>query len=98
MINYINFDQPDCIVKAGQHYRHYKHGNMYTVICIAIDCENSSKYLVVYQGWLSGKIWVRSLEDFTSDVSNEEDIVVPRFELVGQPIRSTDRILNKVTF
>lgn len=84
MINYGNFEQPtDCPVKAGQHYKHYKQGNMYTVICIALDSE-TQEYMVVYQGWLSGKVWVRSVKDFTAFIG-EEDFSEPRFRLAEAP-------------
>ena len=80
-VNQLSFTQPeDCPVKAGQNYKHYKQGNMYTIVCIALDSE-TQEYMVVYQGWLSGKVWVRPLTEFTSHVSNEE-VSIPRFEYI----------------
>lgn len=79
-LNYLNFDQPEnCPVKAGQYYTHYKEGSMYTVICVALDSETKEEF-VVYQGWLSGKVWIRSVADFTASVGDETS-QVKRFTL-----------------
>lgn len=87
---------PEWPVKAGQHYKHYKEGNMYTVVCVGLDCETKEP-MVIYQGWLSGKVWVRSLSNFQAHVGDENS-QVPRFALQRRhdpvEIKSMDQFLE----
>ena len=71
---------------AGRKYRHYKKAMMvYTVVVAdALDCE-SVQPLVVYRSEYDspdhpkGTVWVRSREDFESEVTLADGSVVDRF-------------------
>tara|TARA_Y100000310_G_C20185452_1_gene580075 strand:- start:216 stop:440 length:225 start_codon:yes stop_codon:yes gene_type:complete len=73
-------------VKVGGRYKHFK-GNEYVVVSIARDSSTCS-LVVVYQGQYISKdfgenpVWVRSLEEFTSNKVFEDGRRVRRFELV----------------
>jgi len=66
-------------IKIGKKYKHFK-GKDYRVICIAKDCENPEKILVVYESE-ENQIWVREINDFlgTKIIKGKE---IKRFELI----------------
>ncbi len=76
----------DEVVKGGI-YRHFK-GNLYKVIEIAYDTEETDRKLVIYQSLYGDKIvWARDYEMFISRVDNikyPEVTQTYRFELVEQ--------------
>ena len=74
-------------LKIGGKYRHYK-GNLYEVIAVARDSENSQKELVVYKALYDSpefgpnQIWVRPKEEFLEKVTKEGKSFY-RFEEIG---------------
>jgi hypothetical protein len=61
-------------MKIPQHnfiYRHYK-GGIYKVIANALDSEKLVP-LVIYKSLDDGKVWARSLEDFTAILGDNSD-------------------------
>lgn len=70
-------------VKINGIYRHFK-GTLHKVICIAKDSETLEEK-VVYNHIDDGQIWVRSKEEFLSEVDDEKYPNINkkyRFELV----------------
>ena len=66
--------------KPGERYKHFK-GGEYEIVCVARDCENPEKKVVVYkmlydkEDFAKGTIWIRNLEDFVGEKElNEEKI------------------------
>lgn len=78
-------------VKKGK-YKHFKN-KFYEVICVARDCEDSAKEVVVYRAlWDSedfgfGQVWVRDLDDFCGYKVFDDGTKVKRFEFVGDVSR-----------
>lgn len=78
--------------KAGEIYRHFKSTPKkemtYRIVAVALDCENPSQKLVIYEQlyegeeFPSGTIWKRSLEDFCGDKIFEDGKKVKRFTLI----------------
>ena len=64
------------MLKPGR-YRHYK-GGVYVVLFTA-QCSETKQPTVVYMNETHGTYYVRSLKEFTSDVSEGANSV-PRFE------------------
>ena len=72
-------------------YEHYK-GGLYQVLGVARSSENIHCYLVVYsmlhqkevEGMFlpAGMLWVRPLDLFTEQVTNDQGQRVPRFKLL----------------
>ena len=64
-------------VKLGR-YKHFK-GTLYEVICVARDCENPEKILVVYKALYDSEkfgknqIWIREINDFLGEKEFSED-------------------------
>lgn len=63
-------------------YRHYK-GGLYTVIGLANDAEPSSRSVttvthVIYAD-ADGRLWLRTIEDFTARVGDGKGGLVQRF-------------------
>ena len=55
----------------ARYFRHFK-GGEYKLITIAIDCDDPSHELVVYQAMYGdGQVWVRSREEFFSEVERD---------------------------
>ena len=52
-------------------YRHFK-GNYYQVIDIALDSENMEEMVIYKQLYGEGKLWVRPLKMFLSEVDKEK--------------------------
>lgn len=64
-------------------FRHFK-GGEYKILCIARDCDDPSHELVVYQAlYGDGQVWVRSREEFFSEVSRE-GYTGPRFVEIAE--------------
>ncbi len=58
-------------VKVNGIYRHFK-GDYYLVINTCYNAEDESEW-VIYQGlYDNAKLWIRSLEDFTSKVDKNK--------------------------
>lgn len=57
-------------IKINGEYKHFK-GNLYIVEGIAINSENEKEY-VVYKSKESGKLWIRPLDMFLSEVDHEK--------------------------
>jgi hypothetical protein len=66
------------MIKTGQTYKHFK-GNEYRVICVAQDCDDMCRSLVIYQPTDGGKTWAREYNEF----QGMHESGVKRFELVG---------------
>jgi hypothetical protein len=72
-------------LKPGK-YRHYKSGDLYEVIGIALHRETFEE-LVVYKALYDSEefdkdqIWVRPKKMFVEDVKHN-DIIVPRFQFI----------------
>ncbi len=64
--------------KPKEKYKHFK-GGVYEIVCIALDCENPKKKLVVYKNIDDGKIWVRELNDFIGEKVFDDETKVRRF-------------------
>jgi len=71
-----------CEVRAGQKWKHYKTGGIYTIVATGIG-EATLSPVVVYVD-REGVVWVRSLATFISD--NDEG--KPRFMLLEDETRS----------
>jgi hypothetical protein len=63
----------------GSHWKHFK-GNEYEVVCLARDCEEPERLLVVYRS-MKGDVWVRPLFDFLG----VHESGVTRFKQIAQP-------------
>ena len=71
-------------IKINRIYRHFK-GDHYLVVDIANDSETKSKFVVYRQLYGEGKLWIRPLDMFLSEVDHEKypDIKQKyRFELL----------------
>lgn len=75
-------------VRIGR-YRHFK-GQEYEVLCVARDCENPDRKIVIYRGLYNhpkfgqGAVWTRDLEDFVGFKDLGDGKKVKRFEFVGK--------------
>lgn len=58
-------------IKINGIYRHFK-GDNYIVVDIAYDSETKEKMVVYRQLYGEGKLWVRPLEMFLSEVDREK--------------------------
>ena len=58
-------------IKINGIYRHFK-GDNYIVVDIAYDSETKEKMVVYRQLYGEGKLWVRPLEMFLSEVDHEK--------------------------
>ncbi len=78
--------------KAGEKYLHFK-GMEIEVICVARDCENIDRKIVVYKHYgnvkgLSGEtVWVRDLADFCGYKKFKEDV-----EYEGKSFKRGDKV------
>ena len=63
-------------LKIGGKYRHYK-GNLYEVVNVVRDSEESQKELVVYKALYDSpefgknQVWVRSKEEFLEEITKD---------------------------
>ena len=60
-----------CEVKINGVYKHFK-GDYYLVVDIANHSETKEKYVVYRQLYNDGKLWIRPLDMFTSEVDHEK--------------------------
>lgn len=68
-------------VKPGR-YRHFKHGNEYTVIDIVRHSETQEAMVLYRAEYGERGLWVRPLDMFTEQVEHD-GAIKPRFEYVG---------------
>lgn len=69
-------------ILPNAHYRHYKRGTDYRVLCLGV-LEANEEPCVVYQSLADQKIWIRPVSDFLATVEHE-GAQVPRFTYLGQ--------------
>lgn len=72
-------------IKINGIYRHFK-GDHYLVVDVANDSETKSKFVVYRQLYGEGKLWIRPLDMFLSEVDREKYPDVNqkyRFELLN---------------
>lgn len=50
-------------------YRHYKDGELYRLICVAVQ-ESDGTHMAVYQSLLTGAIYTRPLREFEGNVED----------------------------
>lgn len=73
-------------LKIGERYKHYK-GNLYEVIAVARDSDDSQKELVVYKALYDSpefgpnQVWVRLKDEFPEEITKDGKIFF-RFEAV----------------
>ena len=60
-----------CEVKINGVYKHFK-GDYYLVVDIANHSETKEQYVVYRQLYNDGKLWIRPLNMFTSEVDHEK--------------------------
>ncbi|MBO5375585.1 MAG: DUF1653 domain-containing protein [Bacilli bacterium] len=60
-----------CEVKINGVYKHFK-GDYYLVVDIANHSETKEQYVVYRQLYNDGKLWIRPLDMFTSEVDHEK--------------------------
>ena len=60
-----------CEVKINGVYKHFK-GDYYLVVDIANHSETKEPYVVYRQLYNDGKLWIRPLDMFTSEVDHEK--------------------------
>lgn len=78
--------------KCGERYVHFK-GMEVEVICVAMDCEDPEKKVVVYKhegeikGFSGETIWVRKLGDFCGNKKFDEDV-----EYGGKEFKAGDEV------
>jgi len=58
-------------IEVNKVYRHFK-GNCYLVIDIAYDSETDTKYVIYRSLYGEGKLWIRPLDMFLSEVDHEK--------------------------
>ena len=58
-------------VQINRVYKHFK-GNYYIVVDIATHSETKEQYVVYRQLYGDGKLWIRPLEMFLSEVDHEK--------------------------
>jgi hypothetical protein len=66
-------------VSPGQVYRHFKHGTLYEVICLATHTETEEE-MVVYRDRQTGRCFVRPLAMFLG-TKKVDGVEVKRFTL-----------------
>lgn len=71
-------DQQD--VRAGQIYRHFKHGTRYEIVCLATHTETEEE-MAVYRDLNTGRCFTRPLAMFVGLRESEDGRAVTRFEL-----------------
>lgn len=60
-------------VQVGEQYQHYKHGNIYEIVCIGYNADNR-RPMVGYKGLYKdvefgyGTLWFRDMEEFMGNV------------------------------
>ena len=75
-------------VQINRVYKHFK-GNYYIVVDIAIHSETKEQYVVYRQLYGDGKLWIRPLEMFLSEVDHEKyPDVKQKYRLELQEIES----------
>ncbi|MCR5699108.1 MAG: DUF1653 domain-containing protein [Treponemataceae bacterium] len=73
-------------VKINRIYRHFK-GDLYLVQDIGYDCETGGELVIYRSLYGEGKLWVRPIESFLSEVDRAKypDVAQKyRFELVDK--------------
>lgn len=73
-------------LEIGRVYRHFK-GKLYVVEGVALDSETGEEMVVYRALYGEGKLWVRPLKMFLSEVNHEKYPKVEqrwRFELEGE--------------
>ena len=58
-------------IKINRIYKHFK-GDYYLVVDVAYDCETKEKVVVYRQLYGEGKLWIRPLDMFLSEVDYEK--------------------------
>ena len=61
-------------------YQHFKGGH-YEALCVARDCDNKERELVVYRSLEKGITWIRPIEQFFDEVERD-GYKGPRFRRV----------------
>lgn len=80
-------------VQVNKYYRHFK-GKWYYVMCIAKDCEDINREIVVYQALYGDKqIYIRSLKDFLSYIDFHK---YPEYNIDDYRFTSFDELEAKV--
>lgn len=64
-------------IQPNEHYRHYKRGTEYKVLCLG-TLEADEVPCVVYQAHADGHVWIRPVAEFLEEVEYEGRRV-PRF-------------------
>ena len=75
-------------IKLKQVYKHFK-GKFYIVEDIAFDSETEEKMVIYRALYGEGKLWVRPLDEFLSEVDHKKYSDVKqkwRFEEIGAPL------------
>ena len=75
-------------IKLQQVYKHFK-GKFYIVEDIAFDSETEEKMVIYRALYGEGKLWVRPLDEFLSEVDHKKYSDVKqkwRFEEIGAPL------------
>ncbi len=72
--------------QPGEIWQHYKTKGEYEIIGIGqmqVKLEElDMKECVIYKALSDQRLWVRPLNDYTENVTNEEGVTVPRFHKV----------------
>jgi len=58
--------------RPGWLYKHYK-GTVYEIICIAHNCDDINKRLVIYKNINDQKIWSREIDNFMDRIECSEN-------------------------
>lgn len=69
-------------IKPNDHFRHYKRGTEYRVLCLG-TLEATETPCVVYQSLADEHIWIRPVANFIEEVELEGRLV-PRFSRISE--------------
>ena len=70
-------------IKVGKEYRHFKHGTVYTAVCLCTHSETSEPSVVYTTG--DTTYWVRPVAVFEQVVMWPDGVERPRFTRVDEP-------------
>lgn len=73
-------DQEQQVARAGQVYRHFKHGTRYEIVCLATNTETEEE-MTVYRDLNTGRCFARPSAMFAGLKEFEDGRTVKRFEL-----------------